>query len=296
MSSLVELRTPDPFELLPSGPGDRYFDYCLQPYQPRRPPERMLRAENIFWKSTVLAGCYDAFLAPMRALQQSLGRDMTVWGAKFDGESLWWELYFYDPQKEDRAATLSGLSDALAPWIRIAPSVRESVPYMMVSFDLQPDSFARGTVPEVNLYLTGTDAHEGRSYCLTEASCELENTYCFMEPKREIDRVLPLLESSVFIDYTAPEVLSSVLLPKLFACKRICVAKKRHRDGVYYSGIDIDQLLWFLRSFTYPEPLTHFVRQHRERFEHLYFDVGIDYEQREDGTIAYTKSSFYGTF
>jgi hypothetical protein len=295
-SDLVELKVRDRFSLLPSGPGDRFFDYCLQPYQPRRPPTGKLRAENVFRRALQAMGCLDAFGQPIAALQQALGRDMTVWGIKHDGTSTWCELYVYDPRKEEPAATLGALRETLAPWARILPEVRESVPYMMVSFDLFADTFDRGEVPEVNLYLTGTPEHEGRSYRVTATSRELENTYCFMEPKRDIDRLLSLLRSSLFVDYGDPRVLSRVLVPELFACKRVCVAKKRHRDGIYFSGIDVDQLLWFLRALAYPATITSFVAQHRGGFEHLYFDVGIDYEQHPDGSIAYTKSSFYGTF
>jgi hypothetical protein len=295
-SDLVDLQAPERFVLLPTGPGDRYFDYCLQPYQPRRPTAGKLRAENIFRRSLQVMGCLDAFAEPVAAMQDSLGRDMTVWGIKYDGRSLWCELYVYDPRKEDPAATLTGLTRTLEPWIRVTPEIPESVPYMMFSFDLFADSMQRGVVPEVNVYLTGTPDHEGRSYRVTASTRELENTYRFMEPKRDIDRVLALLESSLFIDYGDPRVLSRVLVPELFACKRVCVAKKRLRDGIYYSGIDVDQLLWFFRTLEYPSPIRSFVEKHRERFEHLYFDVGIDIEQRGDGSIAYSKSSFYGTF
>jgi hypothetical protein len=295
-SDLVELKVPEGLALLPARPGDRYFDYCLQPYQPRRPPVGKLRGENVFRRTLQAMGCLDAFAAPVAALQRSLGRDMTVWGVKYDGSALWCELYVYDPRKEDPAATLTALSETLAPWIRIVPVIRESIPYMMVSFDLLPDSFDRGIVPEVNLYLTGTPDHEGRSYRITASTRELENTYRFMEPKRDIDRVLALLQSSLFVDYGDPRVLSRVVVPELFACKRVCVAKKRHRDGIYYSGIDVDQLRWFLRALDYPAAIGDFVTKHREGFEHLYFDVGIDFEQRGDGSIVYTKSSFYGTF
>lgn len=294
-SNLVDLRRPEERELLRSGPGDRYFDYCLQPYQPRRPTEGKLRAENILWKSLEVAGCIDDYREPFAAMQQGLGRDMTVWGVKHAEGRLWWELYLYDPRKEDPAATVEGVSAILSPWVRVAPSPRESIPYMMFSFDLSPGTLEAGQVDRLNLYLTGTEEHAGRSYIVTEQGAELDNEYVFMEPKRDIDRVLPLLKSSVFVDYSEEPVLAQVLMPKLFACKRVCVAKKRFSDAIYFSGIDIDQLLWFLRSFDYPEPLVSFVAAHREGFEHLYFDVGIDYRQQDDGSIVYPKTSFYGT-
>ncbi len=67
-----------PFDLLPSGPGDRFFDYCLQPYAPRRSPRGKLRSENLLWYSLAEAGLLEQARPPLLALQQALGRDMLV--------------------------------------------------------------------------------------------------------------------------------------------------------------------------------------------------------------------------
>lgn len=281
--------------LLESGPDDRYFDYCLEPYRPRRPWRGKLRAENLLWLSLAVGGTLDALRPPLQAVQQSLGADMTVWGVKWDGQRLFWEVYVYDPQKEDPQASVRGLAQTLEPWLRGFPSIDESIPYQMVSFDLDGAVAGRGTVDDVNLYLTGGQGHAGRSYKAREGSFELENTYRFLDAKREIDQILPLLKASVFVDYGTPARLSKVLVPELYACKKVCVAKKRRCDGVYFSGIAVEQLLFFLRRFAYPQALVDFVTRHQARFEHLLFDVGLDYRQDADGAIAYPKTSFYGT-
>ena len=281
--------------LLESGPDDRYFDYCLEPYRPRRPWRGKLRAENLLWLSLAVGGTLDALRPPLQAVQQSLGADMTVWGVKWDGQRLFWEVYVYDPQKEDPQATVRGLAQTLQPWLGGFPTIDESIPYQMVSFDLDGAVAGRGALEDVNLYLTGGQGHAGRSYKAREGSFELENTYRFLDAKREIDQILQLLKASVFVDYGAPARLSKVLVPELYACKKVCVAKKRRCDGVYFSGIAVEQLLFFLRRFAYPPALVDFVTRHQARFEHLLFDVGLDYRQDADGAIAYPKTSFYGT-
>ncbi|MBX3184941.1 MAG: hypothetical protein KF915_20130 [Polyangiaceae bacterium] len=280
--------------LLEASATDRYFDYCLEPYRPRRPFRGKHRAENLLWHSVLHAGVKSAFQAPLRAVQEHVGRDLTVWGVKWDGRELWWELYFYDPAKESEHATLSSIAGALAPFARVLPQVSEHVPYMMVSFDLRADTFARGEVPFVNLYLTGETAHAGRSYRVGKDSAELENTYRFMEPKRHVDDVLSLVKSSLFTSFTEPQVLSQVLIPELFACKKVCVSKKRQTDAVYFSGIDVSQLLWFMRRFSYPAPLVQFLERHQASYEHLYFDVGVDYRIGPSGGVEYPKTSYYG--
>jgi hypothetical protein len=169
-------RTRAPVPQLRTGDDDRWFDYCLQPYRPRRPPQGKLRAENLLWVALEHAGLAAAAREPLRALQAQLGRDMTVWGIKHDGARQWVELYVYDPRKEDPRATLSGLAEILAPWLSFTPRPPESIPYMMVSFDLDADALTSGRIDEVNLYLAGTDEHAGRSYRVRADACELDNT------------------------------------------------------------------------------------------------------------------------
>ncbi len=108
--------------------------------------------------------------------------------------------------------------------------------------------------------------------------------------------MLSLLRASLFVDYTDPRTLSKVLIPELFACKKVCVAKKRAADGIYFSGITVEQLLWFLRRFAYPPPIVDFVASRADAFEHLYFDVGIDVRtDPSTGALVVPKTSYYGT-
>src|SRR5690606_9438042 len=85
----------------PSGPDDSYYDYRLEPYKPRRPFKDKYRSENLFWHALKCAGAHAALEPALRAVQASLGPDLTVWGVKWDGARLWSEIYVYDPQKED---------------------------------------------------------------------------------------------------------------------------------------------------------------------------------------------------
>lgn len=297
---LAPLHSLLPRDLVDATADDRYFDYCLEPYRPRRPTAGKARAESLLWHSLRVAGQLDAWRAPLGAVQAHVGRDLTVWGVKWAGpeapaaDALWWELYFYDPQKQSPEATIDAVGRALRPFLGLRPQISETTPYMMFSFDLR-----RGmtTIDELNLYLTGQRAHAGRAYRARPDGIELDNTYRFMAPKREIDEVVPLLQSSVFVDYAAdPRRLGQVLLPQLFACKKVCIAKKRHCDAIYFSGITVEQLLWFLRRFSYPAAMVEFVERHQARFEHLWFDVGIDYRwDHARDALAYPKTSFYGT-
>lgn len=293
---LVPLVSDDASGLVPSAPGDLYFDYCLEPYRPRRPTHDKVACENLLWHSLRVTGVGEALAPPLRALQASVGRHRTVWGVKYDGQRIFWELYFYDPRRQLPRSRVGALAQALAPWLELVPQVPATLPYMMASFDLDETTAGRGRIESLNLYFTGEEAHAGRSYKVQSGGIELENTYRFFEAKRDAASIVTLLKSSPFVDYSRPSVLSKVLIPELFACKKICVSSKRACDAIYYSGINVEQLLWFMRRFAYPEALTGFVERHQQRLEHLYFDVGLDYRMDPSGVVNYGKTSYYGTF
>jgi hypothetical protein len=279
--------------LIRTGDSDRYFDYCLQPYPPRRAPAGKLRGENLLWLSLDVAGAGPGLEDAIRAIQRAVGRDMTVFGVKHHRGRLWWELYFYESLYE-QTAKAAHIVDAVRPYFELHPPVRETIPYFMFSFDLHPDSAQRGRVEGVNLYMPYFQVQGGRSYKLLGGRIEMDNVYRFYDPKREIREIVFEIKNSVFIDYSRVD-LSRVLLPELFSCRRICVAKKRFADAVYHSGIDVDQLLWFLRRFQYPAAIVDFVVNQRGQLDHLSFDVGMDFTMNPTGEIEIAKTSFYGT-
>ncbi len=280
--------------LIPSTGQDRFFDYCLQTYTPRCDPTGKLRGESLLWNSLATAGLTEADYAPFEAIRAAAGRDMTVFGVKWFEARLSWELYFYDPQREDRQITASALREALAGVLDIRPRVSDRARYFMYSFDLDANSLREARVPELNVYLQLYEGQGGHSYALREAACELRNTYRFHEPKREIDAILHQVERSMWVDFSTVR-LADIVLPELYECAKICVAKKRSADAIYYSGISVDQLRWFLHRFEYPHAVSSFVDQHRGELAHLMFDVGIDYRSRPDGSLEYPKTGYYST-
>lgn len=281
--------------LVPSTPGDRFFDYCLEIYEPRCDVAGKLRGESLLWHSLEVAGVPLRDDAIFHAIQRAAGLDMTVFGVKWFDNQLSWELYFYDPQREDKQITAAALRAALAGTLELEPLVDDAVRYFMYSFDLDAASLAAAKVPELNIYLQFYEGQGGHSYAVRRDSCELRNTYRFHRPKLEIDAILHQVQRSMWVDFSRTR-LAEIVMPELFECTKICVAKKRFGDAIYYSGITVDQLLWFFGRFGYPAAISAFVEQHREDFEHLLFDVGIDYRTGPDGRLVYPKTSYYSTF
>ena len=217
---------------------------------------------------------------------------MTVIGIKHQAGRIWWELYFYDRLKEDAGVRATSIIDAVSPWFDVRPRPRESVPYFMFSFDVHPTTAEGGSVDVVNLYLPYFEGQGGRSYKVWEDRMEWTTSTAFCEA--QIRHILHEIRQSVFVDFERVS-LSRMLLPELVDCNRICVAKKRFTDAVYYSGIDVGQLLFFMRRFGYPAAIQSFVAEHRGVLDHLRFDVGIDYAMEPDGSVVIAKSSYYCT-
>lgn len=281
--------------LVRSDGRERYFDYCLQPYAPRRVPPDALRSESLLWQSFLVAGAPPELRRAVERIAAACGRDLTVFGVKHQAGRLFWELYFYDPQKEDARATAASVAAAAAGDFALAPLPDERVPYFMFSFDLAVDTLDAGAVRGLNLYLADPVGQAGRSYkLLPDGALELDNLYCFLRPKEDVAEVLTRLRSSVFCDVEKVG-LHRVLAPELFACNRVCVAKKRRSDAVYHSGLELWQFEWFLKRHGYPAALADFVAAHREELGHLRYDVGMDYTADADGRVAVHKTSFYGT-
>jgi hypothetical protein len=73
------------------------------------------------------------------------------------------------------------------------------------------------------------------------------------------------------------------------------VANKQTHDCIYFSGVKVGQLLWFLQRIGYPARTIGFVQANLPRLDHLLFDVGIDFRVENDA-LTVIKSGFYGVF
>jgi hypothetical protein len=89
--------------------------------------------------------------------------------------------------------------------------------------------------------------------------------------------------------------VEAVLIPQLRRCRTICLANKQSHDCIYFSGVDIDQLQFFLKWLEYPQVITEFVAKNRNNLDHLLFDVGFDYRM-DGGALRILKSGYYGVF
>ena len=99
---------------------------------------------------------------------------------------------------------------------------------------------------------------------------------------------------SAHIDTTQIHI-DQILWPELRDCEIIVAANKQENDSVYFSRINVDQFIFFLKRMSYPEKIVTFVEENRSGLDHLLYDVGFDYRM-EGQELKILKSGYYGFF
>ena len=277
--------------------ADPALNYCLWDYPPPAQGEDKFRSINLLLTSFDLAGLDPRSYAIVEAIRDAIGPFRTVFGIKLIGGRLAWEFYFYDYRRRQREVSVSRVLSAIGPFISCAVTPSESLPYFMFSLDLD-DALAGGrrALEVVHMYIgnPGSTVSSGVAYAVTAVATLLENFYFFFDATNQRDDVVKKITNSVYFD-EANLVLDDVLVPELRNCRTICIANKQTHDCIYFSGVDVGQLLWFLERLDYPAGIVSFVRDNRRELDHLLFDVGFDYRTGPGG-LEILKSGYYGVF
>ena len=277
--------------------GDPALNYCLWNYSPAHPAEDKFRSVNLLFQSFDHAGVDARAYDLVEAIRDAIGPFRTVFGVKLLPDGMAWEFYFYDYKRNAREVSAAKVLDAIAPLARSPVRVNENLPYFMFSLDIDAQ-LASGTreLDVVHMYVgnPGSAVSSGIAYAVRARRTTLENFYFFFDAKGQVDAAADKIRCSAYFDATR-FAIEEVLLPELRICQTICVANKQTHDCVYFSGIDVDQLAFFLERFDYPAAVRRFVADNRARLDHLLFDVGVDYRVEADKVVT-LKSGYYGVF
>jgi hypothetical protein len=277
--------------------GEVFFDYCLWEYKPVVPYLDKFRSINLLYHSFGVAGMDEKTFKLVRAIREGIGASRTVWGLKKLGDKLAWEFYFYDYRRKERERSITKLLNIIRPFIRCDIKPNENFHYFMFSIDINNDLIS-GTkeLEEIHMYIgnVGSTVSSGICYLLTTNETKLENFYFFFDPKKQENEILSKVVCSAYMDSSIIPV-DQILWPELRRCKVIVVANKQNNDSVYFSGINVDQLIFFMERMDYPEELVSFVEGNRSNLDHLQYDVGIDYRM-VGNELVFLKSGYYGVF
>jgi hypothetical protein len=278
-------------------PQDQYYDYCLWEYQPPSSPKNKLRSINLL-RNSLNTESIGAVAEPLlAAIRQGFGESKTVWGIKLEQGRINWELYFYDYGRLQRQRSIPKLLDIIKPWISCNIPSSEQHDYFMFSIDLNQALIKDSTpLDEIQMYIgnVGSLVSSGICYALTKTQATLKNFYFFFDAKKQMNEIIGKISSSAYLNLSHLDI-NAILWPELRDCQTIVVANKRTHDGIYFSRINVEQLLFFLKIMCYPESHIAFVTQHKEQLNHLMYDVGFDYRM-EGNRLIILKSAYYGVF
>lgn len=278
----------------PTQPGDHYADYCQWPYDPPAPTFGKLRQSSLLWAALSVSGAHENLVASCRELRRVLGPFRTVYGVKLQGGKLSFEFYFYDYARLERDLSIPKVLGALAPYVKCELPQVEHRPYFMFSLDLD-NAITNGAAPlsEIDVYIgnPGSSVSSGICYAHRATGLELKNFYFFFDAHSEQRHVADKVASSAHLD--AGFDLDQILWPEMVDCGVIVVANKRKHDGIYFSRIRSTQLGLFFGRANWPAAIRDLHAENARRFDHLLFDIGIDYAV-EDGRAVILKSAFYG--
>ncbi|PRP97513.1 hypothetical protein ENSA5_33490 [Enhygromyxa salina] len=281
--------------LVPASDRDRPINLGFEAYHPVRPIPGKVRGENLLWHSLLHAGLLDAWDDALHAIQRRLGRDRTIWGVFLDLDSgaLAWELRVL--ARGSAPDIVDTLRETLAPWLELAPGVAATPESAVVGLRFDAQTMSRGRVDAVELHERATESRETAVFRVSAEARELVSRDLVLEPKRHIDEVLPAIKRSEVVNFAADKrLLGRVLIPELFACQRLHISKRRGRDALCFSGVNVEQLAFTYKRFEYPKPMLAFLTEHQAELEHLLYDVSVEYRERE-GRIVYPTTGFWGS-
>jgi hypothetical protein len=226
-----------------------------------------------------------------------MGEFQTVWGAKLLGDEMRWELYFYDYRRRERKRSITRLLEAIKPFVTCGIPYDEALHYFMFSIDLHKGTLSEaGELDEIHMYIgnPGSTVSSGICYSLKKRETRLENFYFFFDAEKEMEDIIAKAVCSGYVNFTKTGI-DQVILPELKRCRVIVIANKQYNDSIYFSGINIDQLIFFMKRMGYPWAVVSFAEENRAMLDHLLFDVGFDYRTEGDRLVV-LKSGYYGFF
>lgn len=277
-------------------PSDPPWDFCLWPYTPpQQPNPQALRSAALLYQSFDHSGLPAKMQKICDALIARWGRFQTVWGVKWSDDGPSWEFYFYDYARTDRRHGIKDFQQATAGLITCDLPTPDDLPYFMFSVEITPAILDGAPLDQIDVYIgnPGSDVSSGICYGQTSTGRHMRNFYFFFDAQRHAQDIVNKLTESAYLPQSGLD-LDQMLWPEMRGAETIVVANKQTRDSLYFSRINVAQLLVFQRKLGFPTAWIDFLIQHQAALAHHLFDVGWDYDVGPDGSIHPIKGSFYG--
>lgn len=276
-----------------------FYNYCLWPYSPWRPAKQDDQpALTILLESFRCCGIEEFGNSLVGDLLQLLGPSKTVFGIKSVDGVPSWEFYFYDYNLQHRQFSSEAVINCFSNLSHSGLSIDDCIPYFMFSLEFTLEDIDAGLSPALSVYLgnPGGTLFGGKSYCVETSHAQLvyQNSYHFYDFEHHQDEISQHVATSLHVPGCFDGSLPFKLYP-FFTCKTLCIAHKRHCDGLYFSGVPLASLLQFFAVFKTHPALSSFLSRNSSKLDYLLFDVGLDC-QVKGSTPAFSKTAVYASF
>jgi len=285
------------FEPEYASPNERLMNYCLAEYEAVGQSAGMLRSSNLLFQTFENNTDSVKQFHLVKLIRSAFGDSNSVWGVKWDGKEIRREYYFYDYRRRFRERSISLFLEAISSMADCSIPINENLHYFMFSIDIDQRLFADSAkLNEIHMYMGNVLSRGGSGICysLTESGKRLENFYFFLDAHKEIESIILKICSSAVVDVDRHNV-GIILWPELVNCRIICIANKQQNDCIYFSGITVHQLLFFLKRFKYPPEIITYIESNKAQLDYMLYDVGFDFRM-EEGELVIVKSGYYGIF
>jgi hypothetical protein len=282
--------------------SDKLMNYCYNEYIPATPIEGKLSSVNLLFNSFEQSPEKDKFVKLVNDIRSSIGSGRTVWGLKMTGSTLSWEFYFYNYFQPD--LNMSDVLKSMSGIVRCDFELPSNKNIVIYSFDIDERAVHSGMIERAHVYTDTasgvTDSPDGlirtvMTYILTKNDVTKGNFYCvYSDHARQMKSIVRNSTHSVFC---SPNNVrhADIIWPELIKCRNITLANKPRADGIYFSGLSVDQFIFSLKKLGYPDNIVSFVESNRNKLDHMKYDVGFDYRS-ENGNLKIVRSGFFGLF
>ena len=247
-----------------TGPDDLYYNYCWWPYQPVAPTEHKFRPVSLLFQSFEVAGVDRPRLRDRRGPPATPSGRSAPSGGRSGSAAAW-----PGNSISTTIAVASGRSPSRGSWTRSGRTSRArsaSTSGCLTSCSPSTSSPSRAaasagwTRSTCTSGTRGAPCRRGSPTRSGRGSRPSKISTSSSTPGRTSQEAAGKILCSPHVDATQIPI-DWLLWPELAACQTICVANKRRNDTVYFSGVNVDQFLFFLKRLQYPREIVGFVEQ-----------------------------------
>jgi hypothetical protein len=267
-----------------------FRDFCLWDYSAATVPDSdTLSQHSILVDAAHLCGDGKQLTKIFGRLQEIWGPGNTVWGIKSDHETLSFELYFYDYARSMRRLGIIDLSRCLPDLISTPLCNADIRDWFMASIELNHLTAHNNKVDKIDLYFESdggtisagvSETWDGRTY-------RAKNDYRFYRSREDRDVLIK--------DMSEIPPIPDPFFPGCYNEEIFVLSRKLHGTGVYFSRVNADQTLSFLKDSGFSSPITSQFANDLKKYSPYLFDLGIDYIT-SDGKSYLRRSAIYGIF